>query len=63
MEGRKADRWVERVHAMVSLCWFSCVVVGLLFQVFGPELGEHKLVYTDLHNQFKRLFEELKLSA
>merc|ERR1711871_807780 len=26
--------------------------------VFEPELNEHKLVYTDLHNQFRRLFED-----
>mmetsp|Transcript_52418 Transcript_52418/g.98340 ORF Transcript_52418/g.98340 Transcript_52418/m.98340 type:complete len:197 (-) Transcript_52418:53-643(-) len=26
--------------------------------VFEPELGEHKLVYTELHHQFRRLFED-----
>eukprot|EP00404_Azadinium_spinosum_P005175 CAMPEP_0180462652 /NCGR_PEP_ID=MMETSP1036_2-20121128/24519_1 /TAXON_ID=632150 /ORGANISM="Azadinium spinosum, Strain 3D9" /LENGTH=184 /DNA_ID=CAMNT_0022469439 /DNA_START=1 /DNA_END=554 /DNA_ORIENTATION=- len=26
--------------------------------LFEPELGEHKLVYTDLHRQFRQLFED-----
>mmetsp|Transcript_24583 Transcript_24583/g.49871 ORF Transcript_24583/g.49871 Transcript_24583/m.49871 type:complete len:115 (+) Transcript_24583:53-397(+) len=25
--------------------------------LFEPELGEHKLVYTELHQQFRQLFE------
>eukprot|EP00438_Fugacium_kawagutii_P016943 Skav230406 [mRNA] locus=scaffold4006:23499:31022:+ [translate_table: standard] len=27
--------------------------------IFEPELGEHKLVYTQLHNDFKQLFEDI----
>uniref|UniRef100_A0A7S1WPJ6 Cilia- and flagella-associated protein 36 n=1 Tax=Alexandrium catenella TaxID=2925 RepID=A0A7S1WPJ6_ALECA len=30
--------------------------------LFEPELGEHKLVYTELHHQFRQLFED-KLNA
>ncbi|CAJ1403225.1 unnamed protein product [Effrenium voratum] len=49
--------------------WFTCTEMEALVQtavqfadancaVFEPELGEHKLVYTQLHNEFKQLFED-----
>ncbi|CAE7251959.1 cfap36 [Symbiodinium natans] len=49
--------------------WFTCTEMEALVQtavqfadancsVFEPELGEHKLEYTRLHNEFKQLFED-----
>eukprot|EP00435_Cladocopium_sp_Y103_P024245 s4367_g5.t3 len=49
--------------------WFTCTEMEALVQtavqfadancaIFEPELGEHKLVYTQLHNDFKQLFED-----
>eukprot|EP00931_Biecheleriopsis_adriatica_P105926 TRINITY_DN80446_c0_g1_i1.p1 TRINITY_DN80446_c0_g1~~TRINITY_DN80446_c0_g1_i1.p1 ORF type:complete len:168 (+),score=55.78 TRINITY_DN80446_c0_g1_i1:28-504(+) len=49
--------------------WFMCTEMEALVQtavqfadancaIFEPELGEHKLEYTRLHNEFKQLFEE-----
>mmetsp|Transcript_56542 Transcript_56542/g.106048 ORF Transcript_56542/g.106048 Transcript_56542/m.106048 type:complete len:159 (+) Transcript_56542:79-555(+) len=49
--------------------WFTCTEMEALVHtavqfadancgIFEPELGEHKLEYTRLHNEFKQLFED-----
>ncbi|CAK9079482.1 Cilia- and flagella-associated protein 36 (Coiled-coil domain-containing protein 104) [Durusdinium trenchii] len=59
----------ERELVLQVKTWFTCTEMEALVQtavqfadancaIFEPELGEHKLVYTQLHNEFKQLFED-----